>query len=484
MFSPSSHEISCAPGTAADHDRAMLTSPAKSDDEDLDVALDLDVPPAVDEGPRDRTEGPGGEPDHHDDLLADDEPSGLDAAVADDLPVGDPDLVEDDGVDGGDDEAPPVSISGDDDLAHFEEASADDAGTGIVDDEPHVDEDLRSSTDDGGVEGTSEDIAAEVDEAALPELDADDGGTFELDDLMKELRASGLGHEPGAEGLALVDAWSVRGPFSAVAASGGAVVAVGSELCVLAPSATSVRRHALPREGTAVTPLSEGAVVGTARGVLLVMGVSSSTPGILSLLETSRAVSALATFAGRTWALVGDELWQVGSPPSPPISVRGGVRRLVEAANALLTVEGGRIRRFRGDDGGWEALPLPAHLAERLDADDLVCATATDAAVAVASPSSITIARADAVQTIDVDDLVAATFAGDDDAAPLLVLHRVRDGLAVLSVDPRGRTSLEAKLALELSAREPVGVAWDDTREALFIATAAGLFALAKSRAH
>ena len=371
----------CAPGKAVEPRGIALSMGAAKEHEgdELDVPELDELPPSVHEdGPRDplareRVEGPRGEPDDlhagdWDDELPNDR-SGFDASVASDLPLeaflgidDDRGLEHGDTRGFGDDDA-----AGSDDLGLFEALAHAEVDEPLAVDDLGIDEDLRTPVDDGGAEGTSEDIAAEVNEEDLPELDQDDGGAFELDDLMRELRAGGLGHEGDGDGWVLYDGWGARVPCFAIAIDGGRVLAAGDELLFVEPGTHLARTASLPRRATAIAASPDGAVVGTARGVLLAPALGR--PGSLgalaptmSLLDSDLPVRAIAVFAGRTWALVGGELWLVGSPPAPPILARSGVLAMATARDSLVVLSGSTERlleRFRGDDGDWEPIPLP-----------------------------------------------------------------------------------------------------------------------------
>ncbi len=492
-------EFACSPARSAHAPDASPKGAAPRSDLDDELEIDGELPPH-DDAPRteDRAEGPRGEPDEGGDRdLDDEEPGGLDASVSDDLPIGEAAIVDDArGEEHGDAAGLDVPYDATADLAHFEDGPLRDEERGFADEFHGVEDDPRTSADDGGAEGTSEDIGAEVDESALPELDADDGGTFDLGDFMRELRAEGLGHEASGERWVVYEGWGAPVPCAALVVDHGRVLAAGAELCVIDPAQHAARRHGLPRRATAIAASPAGAVVGTSRGVILATSAAGAAPAIMSLLETERPVRALAVFSGRTWALVGEELWQVASPPAPAVVARNAVVALVQATGAILGVSRRgetTIERFRGDDGDWEVLPIPEGARRLVSTTEpkAIAVCGASSTFALATSSEVFVSREGGARTteIDLDDVLALAFAGSDASSKLLVAARKGEALIVVSVDDRGRTALEGELDLG-SLGDPedpdarVAIAWDDTREALFVATPRGLFAVGPKRTH
>jgi len=454
-------------------------------------------------------EGPGGEPEgHHEGETFDDvarlpagqNRPGFDSSVAGDLPVGAFDIVEDDrgrghGNAAGFDRVEDAS----DDAADFDDRADSDFDPIHVPDDLGDEEDLRPSADDGGAEGTSEDIGAEVDESALPGLDADDGGAFELDDFMRELSRGGFGHESDHDGWALYESWGARVPCFALDVSEGRVVAGGDELLVVEPGTQAARTSTLPRRATAIAASPEGAVVGTARGVLYAPRSPSSPSPLLSMLDTEKPVRALGVFAGRTWALVGDELWQLASPPAPPLLSRTGVLAMARATDALVVLAARperMLERFRGDDGDWEPIGLSPDARRALATEEAprVVVSAGCQAVAVACAAGVSISREDGKRTtfLEFENVSALAFSGPSEAATLLVVTIDSSTLSVISVDEKNRTRVVGRIELgralvdSLGEDGPLGlsIAWDESREALFVASPAGLFAMGPRRTH
>ncbi len=484
---------------------------------DLDDLPDDDLPPAAHDPKKpgaahtpERLDGPAGEPDDlhagdWDDELPSANPgrSGFDASVANDL-VLDPFLGFDDerGLQHGDQRGFDQHDAGDtDDVSHFEGVIYDGAEVPLVIGDFEIDDDPRPRTDDGGVEGTSEDIAAEVNEADLPELDQDDGGAFELDDLMRELRAGGLGHESEGDGWVVYEGWGARVPCFAIATDSGRILAGGDQLLFIEAGAEVARAAALPRRATAIAASPDGAVVGTARGVLLATALGKSvTTGApaptMALLDTDAPVRALAGFAGRTWALIGEELWQIGSPPAAPIRARSGILAMATARDSLVVLSAsGALERYRGDDGDWEPIVLPSDARAMLALSDpkTISVCARGQTLALSSPSGIFVSREGGAKTaaIEIEHVVAIAFGGPVVDPTLVVATSVADALVIVSVDQRNRTRIEGRLDVGSPADASAsGVAphlamiWDETREALFLATPAGLFAAGPRRTH
>ena len=411
-----------------------------------------------------------------------------DASNAGDLAIGDLPFVDDDrGARAGDLNGMAVDDDRDDDLSHLESGALGDLGIDVDVDDLSIEEGPRSSADDGGIEGTSEDIDGEIDEQNLPELDADEDGSFDLDDLMRELRAEGLGHESSSASWIAQEALAVPGSFRCVAVEGGRVVAGGTVLVVLEPGSDSPRRHPLQREATSVLPGAAGAIVGSVNGAAFV------APGeTLSLFESELPVHALASSGGRTWALAGDTLWQIQSPPASASLVRRGVSAVAALPEAMVVITAdGHLARFRGDDGAWAETPL-AVAAKSIVARcaPRIALGAAGRALAITGAGEVFASRDGGVSggVIEIDDLAAATFGAGPE--PLLyVAVWLPEALVIHSIDSRGRASVEGRVALSEAAPQPtsspdVALAWDETRERLFVAMPSGLVAIGPRRTH
>ncbi len=159
---------------------------APRDPEDIELPDGLDLPDVIDESEDDDARS---DDDEELDDFSDEEAN--DDRLADDLPIGDVEVEEESANDHGDG---PLSIDLGDHDGFEDEARSEETDESpiAVDDADGLEVSEEHEADDGGAEGTSEDISAGVDESALPALDADEGGAFDLHDLMNELAAAGL----------------------------------------------------------------------------------------------------------------------------------------------------------------------------------------------------------------------------------------------------------------------------------------------------
>lgn len=482
------------------------TRPRAHDDDPLHVDDDVDdlapLDGAADDEEHDAAGDPGDDIDFDADASSDDREAG-------DLPIGDPEVFDEpqesqrDRSHLGPPSKDPASIETHDDESAFEDAEASRAsardwephprdGTSLgIDIADEIDDDDAPDRDDGGVEGTDEDISAEVDESALPDLDADGGAGFDVDDLMKELAATGFGRESTEPAWVLRDRLQWDGAFADVVAEGGRVVAAGAEIVELAAGATSLRSTRLRSSGSHVLLHRAGVVVATGDALLL-LGAGAEP---LVLFDGHRAIRSVALAAGRVWVVAGDALWVVASPPSTPQRVRESGAKSLAASDEelfLLAAEGGALRlsRFRGDDEDWEVFA-----SWQLDPDPALRTGL------VASRSGRTLAFADrdtlwhswdrgaSWSSLAIEGLVAFTPRAHDGAEHLVVL-RHREGHATLAaVAPTSTRAVEipcAEGALDaaIAPGAPVRLAWCDARETLFVATGRGLVALGPLRTH
>ncbi|MFO0615596.1 MAG: hypothetical protein U0414_23585 [Polyangiaceae bacterium] len=456
----------------------------------------------------DRSEEPlGGDPDEDIDWTPD---ASSEDAEADDLPIGEHDVF---------DEAPeslrdrshlgppsakdPAPIEHPDDDDAFEDAErhrpapgdwdphAPDANPLALDLADEIDDDESPDTDDGGIEGTNEDIAAEVDESALPDLDADAGAGFEVDDLMRELAASGFGRESNEPAWVLRDGLQRVGAFADVIADGGRVVAVGAELVELGPGDTAFRSVSLPAPARRVALHSSGVIVVSGDELLHVSrGAGSTAP--LVLFDAHRPIRSLAIASGRVWTVAGESLWMIASPPATPQRVRdAGARCLASAGDALflVAVEANAVRlaRFHGDDGDWQIVStwtLDPEAAQRV----LLAVSRSGAALAFVDRDTLWHSwdRGATWASLELEGLLAVTHRSTDGRDELLILHRREGCVALASMGAAQLRPVELPCAQPWfeGAVEGGGLAWCDARETLFVATPRGLVAVGPVRTH
>ncbi len=479
--------------------RSASDKPHDRDDEELDQELDL---PPLDADEDDHPDDPAG----HELPESGDEAGGLDDSEAADLDVGD-ELDDLDGEEGSDGEA-------DVDVGPLDEGIDDDEDStcGGDDDEGDADEegiatDESRDTDDGGIEGTSENPEDEVDEAALPEIDDDDdaGGEQALADA---LLADGGGDLPpwAPARVALLDGAGAAVPCRSLSVAAGRVAAAGEVLLFVEEGARAARRLPFGEGIVAVVLADDSLLAATARGQLLAAGDGGTEASSLGAYRVgnggghpqpgvSHLEVQLAATPGRFWIRSGAELSCVMPPAPVPSSVRDrGVLAIAASGGTLVAITlgpaGPSIDRFRGDDEGSMEAPLqgPARaLVERCRDALLLAVTAGGRCLALGDGLRIAVSRNGGATftTLDLGPTVAIAFAGDDEGAPLLALVApAGSALAYLvEVKPGG----EAARIGEVSSAEgelPAAIAWDASRDLIWIASGAGLTALGMPRRH
>lgn len=482
------------------------------DDDAVDVGLDQELD---DLAPLDGTspEGEVDAGDPGDDI--DPSEASSDDAESGDLPIGDDDVFDDspESLRGRSHVGPPSGR--DAAIDHEDDHAFDDSERVAGEDwEPHradsnalsldladeIDDDEHAEANDGGVEGTNEDIAAEVDESALPDLDADAGAGFDVDDLMQELAAGGFGRESNEPAWLVHEEWQRSGVFSDVVAEAGRVVAVGAELVELGLGDAVIRSGSLAAAGSHVALHRSGVVV-AAGDALLHLGRADHAERPLALFDAHRSIRSLAIVAGRVWAIAGDALWVIASPPATPQRVFDrGAQCLAATSDELLLLSldeasGGdgdslRLARFRGDDGDWQTLHAWPLEREAARAARLV-ASRSGALLAVVDRERVWHAwdRGATWSTLEVEGLVGLTTRLVDSREELLLL-RVQDGRAIVSSFGAGNARpvelpcAEPSLDAALAGVTWVEVAWCDARETLFVAAPRGLVAVGPRRTH
>lgn len=478
------------------------------DAEDLpDLEDDLDLPPADDD------EGDPVADEDDDELDALDE-EGLDDEDAADLDVGGDDLELDETA--GEDAEDEVDVGPLDEGIDIDEEDGDDA-EGTSDGDAAIDDD-DTSEDDGGAEGTSEDPGDEIDEGALPDLDDDDGAEGDGDALADELLAESEGGASRAAGWVLIEGAGAPLPCVAVATAAGRVAAAGEVLLVVDDGARAARRLALGEGWVAVALGDDALLAATVRGQLLLARGSGedasalgswragaeTSLGLWPVESGSPAVELTAT-PGRFWIRAGAALLSVASPAQPLAAVRErGVLAITASAGVLVAItlgDGGpSIARFRNDDEGWHEAPLTGdarRVVERARAEVRVTAAAAGRAVALTDRRAVAISRDGGVTWLSLEiDASAITFAGDGPDAPLLAVVPPPDGDTTVGARLCEITAEGAIHVAELGGRaddggkpreaawERAALAWDGSREMVWITCGAGLLALGKPQRH
>ncbi|MDI1448308.1 hypothetical protein [Polyangium sp. 6x1] len=470
---------------------APARAPRKTEEEDDDMdlpPLDTDPDAGDDEAAGDAFED--ALPD-----LRDDGGDPLDDANAQDLDVG---LDVDDEADeaSGDDAEDGVDVGSlDEDLATLdgEESALDedrDEGTFGDDD---ADLELDATQDDGGAEGTGESAEIDIDESALPELDEsanDEAGDDALADELLEEAARGKVPPWAPSRFVVLEGAGAPVPCIAVTVCGGRVLAAGDVVLAVDEGAHAARQTGLDTPSTAVVATDEVAVVALSRGGLLVSrdGCASATP--VAGFRSEKGPVELGATPGRIWILHESSLWSMTGREGTPVLAREGGVRAIKAAGGTLVVlatrpDGAAIERLRGDDEAWQRAPLEgaaADLATGAPKPGLAVAAA-GRRVAIVSPRGLLLSNdgGHSFESVDLHDVIGACFAGDEEDAPLYALMAPR-GDATSYVVRVGEDGDVARVA-ELRGQDGTGlgeasIAWDGSRELVWIASRLGLVAL------
>ena len=519
------------PAPAALHaSRLAAPPPQEPDDEELDREDDegaIELPPldADDEPEQDEEGDPA---DLLDPLDSPDNP--LDDAAAHELETGVDVDLDDDEAQGGDESAEDEVDVGplEEDLVLGDGERWDEEAEGERDHDDDAIDEERANEDDGGAEGTGDDPEDDVDEGALPALDADEEGAYEGEDLLAELPDLPDDRPPAwdASPWAPVEGAGAAAPCCVLAVAGGLVVAAGAGkarraeraagaergvVLLVDPGAHGARRAGVDAAASSVA-ISDGAVVvATRRGHLLRSDDGGATTSALGAWGRDKtAPVTLATTPGRLWILSEGTLWSLpldAAPVPPAVARERDVLRIAASGGTLValtsTPAGPRIERLRGDDEGAPSVPLEGAAREAAQAGDgQFSTTAGGQAIALSGESALCVSR-DGGATFRViaglPPVLALAFAGDGEGAPLLALV-AREGeagaqlvqvlasttttvVAEVGVEPasggRGAAAAEAPVPLG-----PAAIAWDSSREVAWVASRAGLIALARTRTH
>ena len=506
-------EVACDPGSREgeagwkdEPDRVLSFGaparvPRKTEEEDDDMDLPpLDTDPDAGDDEVDDESFDDALPD-----LRDDGGDPLDDANAGDLDVG-MDVSDEEGEGAGDEGAEEgVDVGSlDEDLATLdsEESALDDD----KDHEPHGDDDasdleLDATQDDGGAEGTGENAENDVDESALPELDESANDVEDTDDALADelLEEATRGKVPpwASSRFLALDGAGAPVPCSAVAVCGGRVLAAGDVVLVVDEGAHAARQTGLDTPSTAVVSTDEVTVVASARGGLLVSrdGCASATP--VAGFRSGKSPVALAATPGRIWILHEGSLWSMtGREGKPTLAREGGVRAIKAAGGTLVVLatrpEGAAIERLRGDDEAWQRAPLAGVAAEVAAADPRpgLAVAAAGRRVAIVSPRGLLLSNdgAHSFESIDLHDVIGACFAGDEEDAPLYALMAPPGDATsyVVRVGEDGDLSRVAELrgAQDGTGLGDASIAWDGSRELVWIGSRLGLVALGPARRH
>ena len=480
-----------------------LPAPARAPRvEDDDEDEDIDLPP-LDADDDDEAR----EPEELDDLLPAlreddgdpfDDANALDLDVGGDLEGAGDETLDEDASD------EPVDIGPlDEGISAFEGASdvaTDDDAPG----ETHGDDDdlldrLVQDDDDGGAEGTGENVENDVDEAALPELDASDQdeGDDHLADALLEEASTGLVPPWAASRWGLIEGAGATVPCVAVTSVGGRVLAAGDVVLAVDEGAHAARQTGLAAASTAIAANDETIVVATARGGLVVSRDGGASGSPVAGFRSGKSPATLAATPGRIWILQEGALWSITGPDGAPAPVRdSGLLAMTASGGTVVAcaarAEGLVIERLRGDDEGWQATPLSEGMAELFEGDTRpgLAAAASGRRIAIWTDKSL-FSSADggrSFRSIELHGVLAACFAGDDEDAPLLALvaqpGEAMGYLVRVSDDEDPARVGELQCGGDGATFGEAHLAWDGAREVAWVACRAGLLAFGPARRH
>ena len=486
---------------AAEFVRDVVPPARNEDDEDIDlpefVVGDDD---AEDEDGADRFDD--ALPDLHDDGT-----DPLDDANASDLDVG-VHIEDDDARDAKADLTDEVVDVGalDDEFADLDgESSAVDEGRdtdGFVEDDDSGGLDLASSDDDGGSEGTGEDAANDIDEDALPELDESENDHADdslADVLLEEATRSNLPSWASSRFVSLEGA-GASVPCTVVFVAEGCVFAAGDVVLTVDEGAHAARSVGLDAPSLTIAAIAamEGlAVIATTRGGLLASRDGWVTTSPVTGFRSTKGSVGLACTLGRIWILHDRALWSMADADIALVRVReSGVGAIGGTTGSLVALttgsDGVLVEKFRGDDEAWQSTALPDEVAKFVVAEHwpALVATAGGKRLAISSQRSLYLSNngGQSFLRVELSGVASACFAGDDETADLLVVvtfpdepvaHLIRvtdDGEPARLAEVRGLT--------DSGSFGDVSIAWDASRELVWIASRHGLVAYGPARRH
>ncbi|WP_437285602.1 hypothetical protein [Sorangium sp. So ce406] len=337
--------------------------------------------------------------------------------------------------------------------------------------------------------------------------------------------AGGAGPEPGASEPAARSGGRAR-RADRTGGDRGTVLVVDA-------GALAARRAGVDASASSIA-LSEAALlIATRRGNLLLSDDRGKTASPLGAWGSGGAPVTLAMTPGRLWVLSGKTLWspaagavvvppETGSAVTPgsarreaaPAPSRGalslslgpalrdGVLRMSASEGVIValtsTAAGPQLERLRGDDEGSPAVTLSGAARRAAEADDGRLAAASGGRSVALSGAGLLCVSRDGGETFRVIEglplVVALAFAGDHRGSPLLALV-AREGeprAQLVHVPSNGAPTLIAEIeatphgaAEDDAAGIPrAAIAWDASREVVWIACSAGLIALTRQRKH
>jgi hypothetical protein len=370
---------------------------------------------------------------------------------------------------------------------------------GFVEDDEFASFDDDKGDDDGGSEGTGEDAANDVDENALPELDESENDQADeslADELLEEATRARLPAWAASRFVQLEGA-GASVPCGVVTVAGGLVWAAGDVLLTVDEGAHAARHGSLEAPVSALAAMDGLAVLATSRGGLLVSRDGFATSSQVTGFRSTKGPVGLACTPDRVWLLHEGALWSMAAGDAALARVReSGLRAMWAASGTLVTIssenEGVFVEKLRGDDEPRQPTALPSEVAKFvLEVHrPIVVATAGGKRLALGSQDGLYLSNDGGASffRVEVPGIAAACFAGDDLGADLLVMvaapgeasaHLIRvtdDGEAARLAEVRGTQ--------ENGAFGDVSIAWDASRELVWIASRHGLAAWGPARRH
>ncbi|KYF67179.1 hypothetical protein [Sorangium cellulosum] len=302
---------------------------------------------------------------------------------------------------------------------------------------------------------------------------------------------------------------------------------------VVDAGALAARRAGVDASASSIALSDAALLIATRRGNLLLSDDRGKTASPLGAWGSGGAPVTLAMTPGRLWVLSGKTLWspaagavvvppETGSAVTPgsarreaaPAPARGalslslgpalrdGVLRMSASEGVIValtsTEAGPQLERLRGDDEGSPAVPLSGAARRAAEADDGRLAAASGGRSVALSGAGLLCVSRDGGETFRVIEglplVVALAFAGDHRGSALLALV-AREGerrAQLVHVPSNAAPTLIAEIeatphgaAEDDAAGMPrAAIAWDASREVVWVACSAGLLALTRQRKH
>jgi len=358
---------------------------------------------------------------------------------------------------------------------------------------------LASSDDDGGSEGTGEDVAADIDENALPELDESENDHADdslADVLLEEATRARLPSWASSRFVPLEGA-GASVPCSAVFVAAGRVFAAGDVVLTVDEGAHAARSVGLEAPSLAIAAMEGLTVIATTRGGLVASrdGWISASP--VTGFRSTKGSVGLACTLGRIWILHDRALWSMADADIALVRVReSGLCAICATTGSLVVLttgaDGVLVEKFLGDDEAWQSTALPDEVVKFVITEHrpTLVATAGGKRLAIASPRGLYLSNNGGVSfmRLELPGVASACFAGDDDTADLLVVLTSPDEPVahLIRVTDDGETArlAEVRGLTESGSFGDVSIAWDASRELVWIASRHGLVAYGPARRH